>query len=339
MGAKYLERIVLATGSLLLTAMVCVAQQERIESAKPSTVQNTDGQSYSQKTNQPQENPPQQAPTPAPQSATPAAEQSPTQTPASPGAGTSPGANAPGTATPSAPSRTKSAEELRKQKLEQSYRVMGVVPMFGTTSRHDATPLTSKEKFRVFARSAFDPVTFVVVGFQAGISQAENSFPEYGQGAEGFGKYYGAAFADNVDSGFFSNFFYPVLFKQDPRYFRLGEGSFKHRLAYSVVQEFVAHKDSGGRTFHFSNVLGALTSGSISNAYYPESDRGFGLTMSRSGIALLYGSVGGIFSEFWPDVQAKIFKHKDKPGLVLPTDTKSPAAPQPPASRPPTDPS
>lgn len=231
---------------------------------------------------------------------------------------------------PDAPSQKKSQKELEAEKQEQSYRVMGIVPMFSTTSRHNPTPLTSKEKFHLFVRSAFDPVNFVIIGAQAGISQAQNSFDSYGQGAEGYAKRYGAAFADSVDSGFFSNFFYPVVFKQDPRYFRLGEGTVKHRIVYSLEQEFVAHKDSGGKQFHFSNVLGALTAGSISNAYYPDEDRGFGLTMSRAGIAILYGSLGGIFSEFWPDIQKKVL-HKNKPGNELPTDVNAPATPIPPA--------
>ena len=64
---------------------------------------------------------------------------------------------------------------------------------------------------------------------QAGISQAEDEFPEYGQGA-GFGKRYGATLADEVSSSVFTDYFYPVLFKEDPRYFRLGERSIKHRL-------------------------------------------------------------------------------------------------------------
>jgi len=139
-----------------------------------------------------------------------------------------------------------------------------------------------------------------------------DSFPEYGQGAAGYAKRYGAAFTDSVDANFFSNFFWPVLLKQDPRYFRSGEGTIKHRVWYAMKQEFVAHTDSGGRAFNFSNVLGALTAGGISNAYYPAGDRGFGLTLSRSGIALLYGTMGGVFSEFWPEIQRKIL-HKNTP--------------------------
>jgi len=268
-------------------------------------------------------------------------EQNPGQTPKSPPPSSS-GSSTPDASTkqqpastdqtkqvPDAPSHQKSQQEIEAQKEEQSYRVLGVVPMFGTTSRQNAKPLAPKEKFHLFVRSAFDPVVFVLVGAQAGISQATNSFEGYGQGAAGYGKRYGAAFADSVDSGFFTNFFYPVVFKQDPRYFRLGEGSKKRRILYSLEQQFVAHKDSGGRTFHFSNVLGAFTAGGISNAYYPDEDRGFGLTMSRAGISLLYGSLGGVFSEFWPDIQGRIMHKKN--GNAMPTDVSAqPASPNPP---------
>jgi len=218
---------------------------------------------------------------------------------------------------PDAPSATKtkqgkSQEELEIERKEQSQKVLGIIPQYSVTNRHNASPLTPREKFRLMARGALNPFEFAATGLQAGLSQATNQFPEYGQGAEGYGKRYGAAFTDQATSQFFSNFFYPVLFKQDPRYFRLGEGTFKHRLLYSLAQEFSAVTDSRGRSFNFSNVLGAFTSGAISNAYYPEADRGWGPTMSRSSIALCYGSAGGIMSEFWPDVQAKWKAHNAK---------------------------
>ncbi len=199
-------------------------------------------------------------------------------------------------------------EILRK---EQSQRILGVVPMFGVTSRHNAPPLTVEEKLHLFVKGTFDPFEEMAVGFQAGISQANDEFPEYGQGAEGYAKRYGAAMSDSVFSQFFSNFFYPVLLKEDPRYFRSGEGTVKHRIGYSLAQEFVCRTDKGGRSFNWSNVLGAFSTGGVSNLYYPQSDRGFGLTMSRSGIALLYGSAGGLIEEFWPDIQRKVF-HKSQ---------------------------
>lgn len=227
----------------------------------------------------------------------------------------------------------KSEAEREAEKKEQSQRVLGLVPQFGVTSRQDASPLTSREKFHLFARSAFDPGSLAVVGLQAGLSQGENEFPAYGQGAQGYGKRFGASLADEVSAGFWSNYAYPVLLKEDPRYFRLGEGSFVRRVLYAVKQEVVCHTDKGGRSFNFSNVLGSLTSGAISNLYYPgrseirtipatasspaipvyENDRGLELTLSRTAIALGYGTIGGMFDEFWPDLNRKLFHRHDKP--------------------------
>lgn len=184
--------------------------------------------------------------------------------------------------------------------------------MFGTTSRQNAPPLTPGEKFHLFVKSSFDPFEYVAAGLQAGLGQATNEFPGYGQGAEGYFKRYGASAADQVSSNFFANFFYPVLLKEDPRYFRLGEGSIKRRIIWSLEQEFICKKDQGGHDFNYSNVFGAFTSGAVSNIYYPSTDRGFSLTMSRSAVSLAYGSAGGLIDEFWPDISRKLFHRHPK---------------------------
>ena len=49
----------------------------------------------------------------------------------------------------------------------------------------DARPLTPAGKFRLFAKLAFDPVMIVVVGAQAGLSQADGQFKGYAQGTAG----------------------------------------------------------------------------------------------------------------------------------------------------------
>ena len=185
-----------------------------------------------------------------------------------------------------------------------------MVPQFSVTSRQNAPPLTSNQKFKLFVKTATDPFTFIAAGAQAGIGQAQDDHSGYGQGAEGFGKRYGAALADSATSNFFANFACPVLFKADPRYFRLGEGTFKRRFVYSLEQEFVCRTDKGRRMFNFSNVLGAFTSGGISNAYYPPEDRGLGLTAENSAISLMWGSLGGLIDEFWPDIDRKLFHKK-----------------------------
>lgn len=237
--------------------------------------------------------------------------------------------------------KAKSEEEKEIERKEQSQRALSVLPMFGVTNRLNAPPLTPGEKFHLFFKSAFDPATIATVGLQAGLSQAVNEFPGYGQGMPGYGKRFGASLADEVSNNFWSGFVYPTLLKEDPRYFRLAEGGFRRRLFYGVKQEFVCHTDKGGRSFHFSNVLGAFTSGAISNLYYPgktlirtipatatapaipvyENDRGLVLTISRAAIALGYGMAGGLFDEFWPDLRNKFHKQKEN---ALPHATSNP---------------
>lgn len=202
--------------------------------------------------------------------------------------------------------RQKTAQEILDEEKKQ--KMMGIVPIYGMTNYSYAPALTSGQKFDLMIRAYATPFPYLSAGFQAGLSQAFNSFEGYGQGASGYGKRFGSALLDGFDSGFFSNYFYPVLFKQDPRYFRLGSGSTKKRRLASVIeQEFLTKKDSDrSRVFSYSNVFGALTAGGISNAYYPQEERGFGLTMSRTAVSFGWGIVGDFVLEFWPDISHKL---------------------------------
>jgi hypothetical protein len=115
---------------------------------------------------------------------------------------------------------------------------------------------------------------------------------------------------------------YPVVFgqiifiqfcsKRIPRYFRLGQGTVKHRILYALWQQVNCHTDKGGRTFAWENVLAAFTTGGLSNAYYPPAERGLGLTMSRSAISIGYGSLGGLVDEFYPDIAHRLLHRHDK---------------------------
>ncbi len=228
-----------------------------------------------------------------------------------------------------APPQQQTEKEKEIEKQEQSQRMLGVVPIFETTNRQNAAPLTPGQKFRLMAKQALDPFEYVAAGLQAGLGQATDEFAQYGQGAAGYGKRYGAALADQASSQFFYNFFYPALLKEDPRYFRLAEGTTKHRMGYALAQEFVCHTDSGGRSFNWSTALGSVTSGGISNIYYPPADRGFGLTMSRAAISMGYGSAGALILEFWPDIDRKFSHKKPKTGTVPTNPSSSPLTKQP----------
>jgi len=209
--------------------------------------------------------------------------------------------------------RLKAAAEIRAQEHQ---RILGVMPNFNTSNVQDAEPLSPGEKFDLAAKGAFDPFTFAVAGLDAGLSQAENSFPEYRQGALGFAKRFGASYADSFDSTMIGNALLPVLLKQDPRYFRKGSGSFASRVLYAVSSTVRCKNDNGNWGPNYSNVLGNVAAGGIANLYYPAADRGVGLTFQRAATVTAEGAMGAVFIEFWPDISRKLFPKHD--GVSLP---------------------
>ena len=191
-----------------------------------------------------------------------------------------------------------------------SERMFGVVRTFGITNDKNAPPLTSRGKFRIFRENVTDPFTFVGTGIQAGMGQARNDFPSYGQGMSGYAKRFGASFADYAIGEFMSTYAFSSMLHEDPRYFREGEGSTKKRLGHAIASAFVTRKDSGRTSFNYSNSVGRVAAGAFSTLYYPAENRSVGLVFSRAGIGLVFGTAGAIFSEFGPDLQQKLFKKK-----------------------------
>jgi len=193
----------------------------------------------------------------------------------------------------------------------KSDRMFFVMPNFLTVDNETkVAPLTWKEKFSITAKGAFDPYEFAIVGVLSGIRQADNAYPSFGQGFEGYGKRYGTAFADQVDGNMMVGAVFPTVFKTDPRYFQLGKSSFVHRFGYAISRIFVTLKDSGGHTFNFSEFVGNGIAIGISNFYYPAADRGAGTSLSNWGTQLSIDAFGNELKEFWPDIHRRLAKKK-----------------------------
>ena len=171
-------------------------------------------------------------------------------------------------------------------------------------------PLTAGQKFKVVTRSSFDYVEFPWYGFLAGISQAENSEPGYGQGAAGYGKRYGAAFADGTIENFWTSAIFPSVLHQDPRFFQLGKGGFWHRTGYAITRIFVTRSDSGTSQFNASEIFGSAISAGISTySYHPHADKTLSNSLSVWGSQIGYDTITIVVKEFWPDIRRKI-SHK-----------------------------
>ena len=192
--------------------------------------------------------------------------------------------------------RSEVAEE--QIKIEEHQRVLGVLPNFFVSYIPNAAPLNSKQKFQLAWKTVLDPVTFVFVGGVAGVQQAQNHFPGFGQGAQGYGKRFGADYADTVSGTFIAGAILPALLKQDPRYFYKGTGSKKSRVLYAIANAVICKGDNGRWQTNYSNILGSLAAGGISNLYYPAQSRGVGLTFENAGLSIGGSAFSNLFQEF-----------------------------------------
>jgi hypothetical protein len=165
--------------------------------------------------------------------------------------------------------------------------------------------LEVKEKFKLFLANTFDPVTFLRVGFSAGIGQAQNSDPSYGQGAAGYGTRFGAYLTDQTESEFFKVFAYPVIFSEDPRYYRLGEESAAKRLWHAAEHSVVAYRENGTRMFNFSEWLGTTSAVALGNAYHPDRERGVRPAARRVGYSVVSDMGFDMLREYWSDIARK----------------------------------
>jgi hypothetical protein len=233
---------------------------------------------------------------------------------------------APSTQTPGSPvqpapaagsSSSQEGEKSQQQKAEEQIkeqekqRTLGVLPAFNVSYRSDAVSLTRRQKMGLAFRSATDPVAFAAAFVVAGYHEAFDDDIGFGWGIEGYGKRSGAAYLDAFDGTIIGNGILPSILHQDPRYFRLGHGSTTHRLLFALATNVICKHDNTHKwEFNYSNVVGNIISGAISNLYYPSTNSGFGQTITNGFTVTAEGGVGSVFQEFWPDISRHFF-HKD----------------------------
>lgn len=190
----------------------------------------------------------------------------------------------------------------------ESKRVLGIIPNYRTSSIGSTyEPLTVSEKFKLASEDVFDRGTFALAGIFAGEAQLTNANRSFGQGAAGFGRYYGSAYGDLLIGDYMTEAVFPTLLHQDPRYFRRATGSMFSRLGYAMGQIFWTHSDTGVTQFNYSEIVGNSTAVAISNAYYRD-NRDVGDAVSKLGMQLGVDMAANILKEFWPDLRRK-FRH------------------------------
>jgi hypothetical protein len=227
-------------------------------------------------------------------------------------AGAPPGqdsSSAPATAPQTDSEKSKREQAADQLKAQEHQRVLGVMATFNTTTNRDALPLSPGQKFQLFLKSETDPWPFGLALVVAGIGQSENTYPEWGQGVQGYAKRFGGAYTDAFIGNFFGNAVLTSILHEDPRYFQKGTGGFAKRFLWAAASTIWCRRDNGTWGPNYANVGGNLIGAAISRIYYPSSQRTVGNTIEDGFTVSAEGIVGAEVIEFWPDI---VRHHKRK---------------------------
>jgi len=147
-------------------------------------------------------------------------------------------------------------------------------------------------KLRNYAFDAFGPYPIVGAAIAAGINQAENTPPDWKQGAEGYGKRFGSDFGIAAVTTT-TRYALSEAFKEDTLYYRCECKGLFPRLRHAVISTLTARRgEDGHRVFSFPALV-APYAGTMTAVYawYPgryDAKDGF-----RIGNYSLLGYVGG----------------------------------------------
>lgn len=192
----------------------------------------------------------------------------------------------------------------------QDKRILGVLPNYRTA---DGTQpfqrISAKFKMTIAAKDSFDWPNYLTGGAFAALYQLEDQNPSFGQGLAGYGRRYSTSYADQVIGNMLTEGFMPILFHEDPRYFRKVNGKKWGRFGYAATRVFVAKTDTGKTTFNFAEVVGNGIGASISNAYYPD-ERGLSQTVTRMSTQIATDAMSNVLKEFWPDIKRHLHRKR-----------------------------
>jgi hypothetical protein len=156
------------------------------------------------------------------------------------------------------------------------------------------------EKIHYYLKSTYGPSSLAFSMANAGINQARDTVPEWGQGMQGYSKRFASSFGQKaiertIDLGL------KTTFHEDLRYFRLGQNGIWQRSFYAFGQVYIAHKDSRGTRPNYTWFASAFGASYISRHWHPDSYHNWGERLSDFAASIGLKIAQNFLDEFWPD--------------------------------------
>ncbi len=200
---------------------------------------------------------------------------------------------------------------------QQPKRILGIMPNYRAVSTGAIPPPpTPKEAFLIATQNSFDYSAFLFTGITSLWAWGDDAHPQLRSGIAGLGRYYWRGFLDKTDGNYLVLFAFPTLFRQDERYYTLGEGGIWKRGIYAASRTLITPNYKGHNSFNASELLGRAMAQAISAAYYPPGSRSIGDIAEKFGWAVGRDTLTNVFREFWPDISRRLLhrRHPLTPG-------------------------
>jgi hypothetical protein len=151
---------------------------------------------------------------------------------------------------------------------------------------------TQKTKLHNYLFDAFGPYPIAGAAIAAGINQADNTPPEWKQGAEGYGKRVASNFGI-AGVSITTRYALAEAFREDTLYYRCECKGVFPRLGHAVISTFTARRgENGHRVFSFPSLI-APYAGTMTAVYAWYPGRYNAMDGFRMGNYSLLGYVGG----------------------------------------------
>ncbi len=207
------------------------------------------------------------------------------------------------------PASAPPADPATPAMLPPGKRVLGVLPNYRTANyTADYHPITNKQKITIALKDSFDYPLVGVGAMYAALYQLEDSHPQFNQGFKGYLRRFGTSYTDQVVGNMMTEGILPIAFHEDPRYFRIGEGTKWHRAGYALSRIVITRTDSGGTSFNFAEIVGNGIGAGVGLSYYSD-DRDFNSFLQNWGTQLATDAISQVLKEFWPDIKHRYFNH------------------------------
>ena len=180
----------------------------------------------------------------------------------------------------------------------------------GVASKWDVTinkgvrvqPFTAGDKIHYAFIEEADPASLFTASLAAGYEHLRDADPHFGTDSAGFGERFGAAAFRQGVNRMFGDGFFPALTHEDPRYYRVADGSLMHRAVGSVEQTLIRHRDNGTEGINYSGLAGHALADGLPITFYPQVSAKADVALKGFGTSLAADAGLKLMREFLPDL-------------------------------------